>query len=84
MIKSEKVDTKTQKGPIIASYYVKDKQIEGEAKRDLSQVIQAGRESAAEAISENEIPRKYEEAIKSYFGNIEESFPASQSPGEEE
>ena len=75
--KKDKVDTKNQKGPIIASWYFKDEQVEGQAERSLSDVIQAGRDNAAEAISENEIPRRYEEAIKSYFGNIEETVPAS-------
>jgi len=67
-----------QEGPIIASWYVKDKQVAGQAKRNLSEVIQAGRDTAAEAISENEIPRRYEDAIKSYFGNIEAAFPVAE------
>ena len=62
-------------GPIIASWYIKDVQVEGETKRELSEVIQAGRDSAAEAINESEIPRRYEDAIKSYFGSIEQNFP---------
>jgi hypothetical protein len=81
--KTEKVNTKSQQGPIIASWYFKDQQVQGESKLNFSQVIQAGRDSAAEAISENEIPRKYEEAIKSYFGNIEETVPVSQPDGED-
>ncbi len=75
--KKEKENSKTTKGPIIASWYFKDQQVEGQAERSLSDVIQAGRDNAAEAISENEIPRKYEDTIKRYFGNIEETVPAS-------
>jgi hypothetical protein len=59
-------------GPVIASWYFKDTQIKGEARRDFTEVIQAGRTSAAEAISENEIPRKYEDAVKKYFGELEQ------------
>jgi hypothetical protein len=75
-------DTSTQRtrlknnpgqGPVIASWYFQESQIKGEAKRDFTQVVQAARDSAAAAISENEIPRKYEEAIKKYFGRLEES-----------
>ena len=66
-----------QQGPIIASWYFKDMQVEGETKRDLSDVIQAGRDNAAEAISENEIPKRYEEAIKTYFNNVSESSASS-------
>jgi hypothetical protein len=73
----------SQQGPVIASWYFKDMQVEGEAKRDFSEVIQAGRDSAAEAISENQIPRRYEDAIKTYFNNVAESVPASQSNEEE-
>ncbi len=59
-------------GPVIASWYFKDTQIKGEARRDFTEVVQAGRTSAAEAISENQIPRKYEEAVKKYFGELEQ------------
>jgi hypothetical protein len=59
-------------GPVIASWYFKDTQVKGEARRDFTEVIQAGRSSAAEAISENEIPRKYEDAVKKYFGELEQ------------
>ena len=62
-----------KQGPIIASWYFKSSQVKGDAKRDFAEVIQAARESAAEAISENQIPRKYEEAVKNYFGQIEQS-----------
>jgi hypothetical protein len=75
-------DTSTQRtrlknnpgqGQVIASWYFQESQIKGEAKRDFTQVVQAARDNAAAAISENEIPRKYEEAIKKYFGGLEES-----------
>lgn len=82
--KKDLINRPPQKGPIIASWYFKDIQVEGETKRDLSEVIQAGRDNAAEAISENEIPRRYEEAIKSYFGDIEQTFPAAEKSGEEQ
>jgi len=59
-------------GPVIASWYFKDTQVKGEARRDFTEVVQAGRTSAAEAISENQIPRKYEEAVKKYFGELEQ------------
>jgi hypothetical protein len=59
-------------GPVIASWYFKDTQVKGEARRDFSEVVQAGQATAAEAISENEIPRKYEDAVKKYFGQLEQ------------
>jgi len=71
--KKTRAENKSGQGPVIASWYFKGTQVKGEAKRDFSEVIQAGRDSAAEAISENQIPRKYEESVKKYFGQLEES-----------
>jgi hypothetical protein len=71
--KTTKVQNDPRQGPVVASWYVKGTQIKGEAKRDFTQVIQAARDNAAEAISENQVPRKYEEAVKKYFGELEQS-----------
>ncbi|MHC4475851.1 MAG: hypothetical protein ACYTEL_09400 [Planctomycetota bacterium] len=71
--KKTKVKSDAERGPAIASWYVKGTQVKGEARRDFSAVVQAARDSAAEAISDNQIPRKYEQAVKSYFGQLEES-----------
>lgn len=71
--KSTKIKGQTiEQGPVIASWYFKDSQEKGAATRELKEVIQAGRDSAAQAIDENQIPKKYENAIKSYFGNLEQ------------
>ena len=71
--KKTRVKSDAKQGPVIASWYFKGSQVKGEAKRDFSEVIQSAGDSAAEAISENQIPRKYEEAVKKYFGQLEES-----------
>ncbi len=71
--KTTKVKNKPGEGPIIASWYFKGPQVKGEARRDLAEVLRAGRDSAAEAISDNEIPRRYEGAVKNYFGRLEKS-----------
>jgi len=70
---STRLKNKPGQGPVIASWYFQESQIKGEAKRDFTEVVQAARDGAAAAISENEIPRKYEEAIKKYFGRLEQS-----------
>lgn len=71
--KKTRVKNKPGEGPTVASWYFKGNQVKGEAKRDFSEVVQAGRDSAAEAISENQIPRKYEDTVKKYFGRLEEA-----------
>ena len=71
--KRTRIKNKPGQGPVIASWYFQESQVKGEAKRDFNEVVQAARDGAAEAISENQIPRKYEEAIKKYFGQLEQS-----------
>ena len=71
--KKTRSQSKVEEGPIIASWYFQGSQVKGEAKRDFTEVLQAARDEAAEAVSENEIPRKYEEPIKKYFGGLEQS-----------
>jgi hypothetical protein len=73
--KTSRVDGKSDQGPVIASWYFKDTQVKGEARRDFAEVVEAGRARAADAISENQIPRKYEEAVKKYFGQLEQQAP---------
>jgi hypothetical protein len=73
--KTTRVDGKSDQGPPIASWYFKDTQVKGEARRDFVEVVEAGRARAADAISENQIPRKYEEAVKKYFGQLEQQAP---------
>ena len=71
--KRVRTNNKPGQGPVIASWYFKESQIKGQAVRDFTEVVQAARDGAAEAISENEIPRRYEDAIKQYFGRLEQS-----------
>jgi len=71
--KKTRMKNEPGQGPVIASWYFKGSQVKGEAQREYSEVVQAGRDNAAEAISENQIPRKYEDAIKKYFGQLEQS-----------
>ncbi len=71
--KKTRMKNEPGQGPVIASWYFKASQVKGEAMRDYSEVVQEGRDSAAEAISDNIIPRRYEESIKKYFGQLEQS-----------
>ncbi len=66
---------KSDEGPPIASWYFKDTQVKGEVRRGFAEVVEAGRASAAEAITENEIPRRYEGPVKEYFNQLAESSP---------
>jgi hypothetical protein len=57
---------------IIGSWMVRGATVAGESKRKLSAAVQASKDAAAEAIRENKIPRKYEGAVKKYFGGMEQ------------
>jgi hypothetical protein len=70
-------------GPIIASRYIKGAQVKGEAAKKLSDVVQAAKDSAAQAITDNQIPKKYEGPIKKYYGQFDETpttGPAEHEP----
>jgi len=71
--KATKMRNQDRQGQIVASWYFKGEQIKGESSKELDQMIQTAKDNAAEAISDNEIPRRYEESVKSYFGGLEES-----------
>ena len=57
-------------GPIVATWYSKEEQVKGEAVRTGGTVVQAAKDAAAEAVSENRIPSRYHEAVKSYFDTL--------------
>jgi hypothetical protein len=68
-----RVKNNSNDGPTVASWYFKGSQIKGESQKEFSEVVAGGRDSAAEAIGDNTIPRKYEETVKNYFGKLEEA-----------
>jgi regulator of replication initiation timing len=79
--KKTQVKAETRQGPVVASWYFKGTQAKGETHRPFQEVLAASRDSAAEAIQDNQIPTKYQEAVKRYFGTLEqtgESSPSSQ------
>jgi len=73
--KTAKAPSRGEDGPIVASWYFRDTQVKGEAQRTFAEVVQAGRATAAEALSENQIPRRYEDAVKAYFNQLEKNGP---------
>jgi len=67
--------SQTGEGPIVASWYFQGEQIKGQATRSYKEVMQDAGAAASEAIKDNTIPRKYDKAIKAYFGQLEEKKP---------
>ena len=58
--------------------FFKGAQVKGEARKELSGIVQAAKDASAEAINENQIPRRYEGAVKKYFGELE-SAPSEET-----
>jgi len=74
-----RVTGESEQGAVIASWLFKGDQVKGQSQRDLSNVVQAAKDAAAQAITENEIPRRYEDTVKKYFGQLEDAAPAGET-----
>lgn len=64
----EKARVKNKGGPIIGSRMVYGEQIRGESVAEFAAVVEAGAESAAEALETLHIPRELHGPVKEYFG----------------
>jgi len=73
-----RVKGKTHKAPAVASWYIKGNQVRGESKRELKSLVQAAKQGAAEAISDQRVPRKYQDSVKKYFGEFEDQLDEGQ------
>jgi len=56
--------------PIIASWHIQGDQIKGEATQSVGDVVQTKREQAAQAVTDNDIPKKYDGAIQKYYNEF--------------
>jgi hypothetical protein len=72
-LQKTRVEGNTKGGPAVASWYYKGQQVKGESQRQFKEMVAAAKDVAAEAISENEIPKKYEGPVKKYFGELEQA-----------
>ena len=59
------------KGQVIASRLIKGSQVKSESTKELGEAVKSTKESAARAVSENQIPKKYEGSIKKYIDEFE-------------
>ena len=82
-----RVSNPDRAGPVIATWYAHEEQIKGEARRQADPTVNAAKDRAAEAISDNVIPTKYHGSVKRYFdslgggGTEEEAKDDRASPG---
>jgi hypothetical protein len=69
--KDQKADVNTVEGDIIAKQLFDGEQIRGESKAKLVQALEQAREGFDEGLAEEQLHRKYQEAQKHYFGELE-------------
>ena len=62
------------KGAIIGSILVDGKQIKGDVTSDIGEVLAAGERDATDAIDRARIPRRYHQAVKGYFSDIQKEM----------
>lgn len=82
MLKAEKSPTQLQGGPVIGTRLVYGDQVRGESVQEFDGAVERGLAQATnEALTENLVPREYHDAVKHYFGRLEERVQAAkQSP----
>lgn len=67
-----KAKSETEDGPMVASWYFQGQNVKGQAQRTLQQVATEAAQQAAEAVEDHRIPKKYEAAVKGYFGQLQQ------------
>ena len=65
-----RVANRAAEGPIIATWSVQEDQIKGESKAKFQETLEAARDRAADAISDNTIPSRYHGPLKEYFDQL--------------
>jgi len=68
----KKANVKTGDGPIIGQRLVYGEQVKGESKAQFADTVASSAAEATEAIESKQIPREYHDAVKSYFGRLQE------------
>ncbi len=82
MLQKEKANVNASSGgPIIASTMVQGTQIKGESTATFQDAVKSASTQAAEAIETKRVPRKHENAVQHYFGQLDnEAKKASGEP----
>jgi len=80
-----KVKTKSKytPGPMIGSTMVQGDQVRGESKAEFQEAVKTGAASAAESIESQQVPRELHDAVKKYFGRLEEQSAERPRPAPE-
>jgi hypothetical protein len=69
--------TKMQQGPIVGSRLVYGDQVKGESVAEFSDAVEAASTVASESIDSMQVPREYQDAVKTYFGRLQAKVKAT-------
>lgn len=69
----EREKAKSGPGAIIGQFLVDAEQVEGEAAQQLQTIVEAARRDATESVNRARVPRRYHDAVKKYFSDMERS-----------
>lgn len=79
MFEKKKADVHAGAGPIIGTKLVQGSQIRGESVAEFSAVVEASSQAATEALETMQVRREYHDAVKHYFGTLDEKVKAERA-----
>lgn len=79
MFEKQKAKVQTGSGPIIGTKLVQGSQIRGESVAEFSAVVEASSQAATEALETMQVRREYHDAVKHYFGKLDEKVKAERA-----
>ena len=79
MFEKKKANVQTGAGPIIGTKLVQGSQIRGESVAEFSAVVEASSQAATEALETMQVRREYHDAVKHYFGKLDEKVKAERA-----
>lgn len=68
--RATKAKTRTQGGQIIGQMLIDGPQIKGEAGAEVTEAVSAAKRDAEDAIERDEVPRRYQRVVQSYFDRL--------------
>lgn len=79
-VEKKKADIKTTQGPIIGTRLVYGQQVKGDSVAEFAEVVESSSNAAAEALETQQVPREYHDAVKHYFGTLQEKVKKEKAP----
>ncbi len=68
----KKADVKNVGGPTIGTRLVYGEQVKGQSTAEFAEAVAAAEAQASEDITNHQVPREYQDAVKTYFGRLQQ------------